>query len=253
MIRFAPSSHLISLTAALRLTAGGLAAGMLAACSSPAPPPSFPPLTYDYLPPITLRVASVNLVDEYVPSPGAQTLISQDPAPPPLVLSHMLSHRLVASGAPGTATVTIKSASIDQEGASLTGTMDVELDLVSGDGRSTGFAEASATASIPAPDPNGSQADVQTALYGLTSKLMDAINVQLPYQIDHHLADWMVGAGAPPGAGSMGAPIAATPLPSPDQVPTAAAPTPQGVPATGNVNPAVPNYLPGAGPGALVR
>jgi hypothetical protein len=227
-----------------------LAATGLAACSAPPPPPDFRPLTYDYLPPITLRVASVNLVDEYVPSPGAQTLIAQDPAQPPLVLSHMLTHRLIASGAPGTATVTIKAASIDQEGPSLTGTMDVELDLVSGDGRSTGFAEATASASIPAPDPNGSQADVQTALYGLTSKLMDAINVQLPYQIQQHLMNWVVAPGMPIGGAATSAPIAATPLTAPTPVPGSPLPPP-GTPATGNLNPAVPAYLPGAGPAAL--
>jgi hypothetical protein len=224
------------------------AAAGLAACSSPPPPPDFRPLTYDYLPPITLKVASVNLVDEYVPSPGAQTLIAQDPAPPPLVLSHMLAHRLIASGAPGTATVTIKSASIDQDGPSLTGTMDVELDLVSGDGRSTGFAEASASASIPAPDPNGSQADVQGALYSLTSKLMDAINVQLPYQIQHHLMNWVVAPGTPIGGAGVSAPIAATPLTAP---PPGAPSAPSATPATGNLNPSVPPYLPGAGPAAL--
>jgi hypothetical protein len=225
------------------------ATAALAACSS-SPPPTFAPLSYDYLPPITLKVASVNLVDEYIPSPGAQTLIAQDPAPPPQVLAHMLTHRLVASGAPGTATVTIKAASIDQEGPSLTGTMDVELNLVSGDGRSTGYADATATASIPAPDPNGSQADVQTALYDLTEKLMNAINVQLPYQIDHHLMNWVVGPGAPIG-GDTAAPIAATPLAAPPPAPGAPAGLPNGVPATGNLNPAVPSYLPGAGPAAL--
>ncbi len=204
----------------------------LSACGG-GPPPVFAPLDYSYLPPITLKVTAVNITNDYVPSTGAAGMIAQDPVVPADVLMRTLQHRLIASGAPGTANVTLKDASIDQAGASLIGAMDVEVAVASPDGRSTGFVEAQTTVTAPAPDPNSSQADVQTALYNLTKQMMDGINVQLQYQLQHSLGNWIVmsGAGVLAPLGSNPAPTAiqATPLPSPGATapaPSTGAPTP---------------------------
>ena len=120
----------------------------LAGCgSTPTPPQNFAPLDYSYLPPIVLKVSTLNVANNYVPTPGQATLIGQDPEPPATALGNMLNHRLVASGAPGTGTVTIQNASIDQVGGNLTGTMTVDVNLASPDGNATGYTEASVSAS----------------------------------------------------------------------------------------------------------
>jgi hypothetical protein len=229
----------------------------LAACGGPAPAPQpqvFAPLNYDYLPPIVLKVSTLNVVNNYVPSADEAALIAQDPAPPASTLLAMLNHRLVAYGTPGTGTVTVQSASINQVGGNFTGAMTVDINLASADGRSTGFAEASVSASQTAPDPDSGQ--TPAALYAVTKQLMDNMNVQLQYQIQHNLGPFLSYSAAPgvsplaPGAAGA---IQATPLTAPGTAPAApAAGTLPPLPAVPvNTNPAVPNYLPGAGPSAL--
>ncbi|OYV25865.1 MAG: hypothetical protein B7X08_04020, partial [Acidocella sp. 20-63-7] len=95
--------------------------------------------------------------------------------------------------------------------------------------------------------------DVQAALYDLTKRLMDSMNVQLQYQIQHNLGPWLVWSNTPsyaaPSAAGAGpassAGIQAMPLSAP------AAPTTPVPAGTGNISAAVPQYLPGAGPAAL--
>lgn len=217
----------------------------LAACGSNPPPQTFPPLDYSYLPPITLRVATINVVNAYQPDPGAATLLGQDPETPSDALMDVLNHRLLASGAPGTATVTVENASIDQIGGNLTGTLTVELSVTTPDGRHTGYTEASVTQSDTAPDPTSSETDVQAALYQMTKELMDQMNVQLQYQVAHNLPGWVVGdgnlapgAGTVPGATAPGGGIQAAPL-GPPTAPAPGAAPPQTLP--GGISPsAVP-------------
>jgi hypothetical protein len=230
----------------------------LAACSGPAPVPQpqvFAPLNYDYLPPIVLKVATLNVVNNYVPSADEAALIAQDPEAPATALLAMLNHRLVASGTPGTGTVTVQTASINQVNGNFTGAMTVDVNVASADGRSTGFAEASVSASQTAPDPDSGQ--TPAALYAVTKQLMDDMNVQLQYQIQHNLGPFVSYSAAPgtaPLASGPAGVIQATPLPAPGSatpppMPGGQAPPPPIAPV--NTNPAVPTYLPGAGPAAL--
>jgi hypothetical protein len=235
----------------------------LASCSSPPPPESFAPLNYSYLTPITFKVATLNVVNAYVPGADEATLNADNPAPPGATLMTMLNQRMQPSGQPGTGTITVQVASITEAGGTLSGQMTVDINLASADGRSTGFAEASVSASAAAPsDDDPSSNDMRTALYQLTKQLMDAINVQLPYSIAHNIPTWVdwttqpAGAGAlAPGAGLTPGAIEATPLTGPPgstAAPSAsgAAPIPAPV-APVNTNQAVPSYLPGAGPTSL--
>src|SRR5271156_5285168 len=112
-----------------------LLAVLMSGCGSPPPLQTFPPLDYSYLPPIVLKISSINVVNDYVPSPSEATLIGEDPEPPANALLAMLNHRIVASGTPGTGTVTIETASIDQASGNLTGAMTVDIHLTSADGR----------------------------------------------------------------------------------------------------------------------
>jgi hypothetical protein len=228
----------------------------LAACSSPPPPITFAPLDYSYLRPIVFKVATLNVVDAYTPGADEAQLNSNNPAPPGPTLMAMLNKRMQPSGQPGTGTITVQVASITESDGNLNGEMTVDVNLTSADGRSTGFAEASVSASQGAPD-SGDQNAVQTALYQMTKKLMDSLNVQLPYQIAHDIPTWVAwtnpqaaggslstgtGAGVAPGA------IQATPLTGPPgstALPSPAVPAPA-VPASPGLVP--PAYLPGAGP-----
>jgi hypothetical protein len=219
-----------------------LAMTALAGCGSPPPLQTFPPLDYSYLPPITLKVSSINVVNNYQPDPGAAALLAQDPVPPGDELQTVLTHRLIAGGAPGMATATIETASIDQVGGNLVGTLTVQLSLTTPDGKSTGYTEASVVQTDTAPDPGANQNQVQAALYTMTKELMTAMNNQLQYQINHSLGTWVVGGTAGPGGGSLvPGGVQATPLTPPGSV----------GPQTGTAPTQIPPALQGASPTAI--
>jgi hypothetical protein len=229
---------------------------LLAACASPPPPAVFKPLTYSYLPPITFKVATLNVVNNYTPGPDETQLNSNNPAPPAATLLAMLNQRMQPSGQPGTATITVQVASITQANGMLNGQMTVDINLTSTDGRSTGFAEASVSASQTAPDADDQNA-TQTALYQMTGKLMDAINVQLPYAIAHNIPSWVAwttpagAAAAQPAAGAASGAIQATPLAAPGSSSTTTTTTTTAAPGTpAPAMPATGNLIPPGYPGA---
>jgi hypothetical protein len=166
-------------------------------------------------------------------------LLAQDPAPPAETLLAMLRHRIVASGAPGTGTVTIQSASVHEVAGTLTGEMTVDVNVSSPDGRSTGYAEATVSASRTAPDQDDGAGAMQAALYDLTKQLMENMNVQLQYQMQRNLSGWLSWSPTPgavaPGyapAGAAGGVIQATPLTAPEGTAPAVPPeTPPAAPA----------------------
>lgn len=223
---------------------------VLTACSSSPPPQQvFKPLDYSYLRPITFKVANVSVVNNYSPSPDEQQLNSNNPAPPAATLLAMLNQRMQPSGQPGNATITVQVASITEAGGNLNGQMTVDINLTSADGRSTGFAEASVSASQTAPDSGDA---MPAALYQMTKQLMDNMNVQLPYSIAHNIPSWVAwttsGAAALPAGGGAPGAIQSTPLsaPAPGTVTTTTTTVAPGVPATpappvGNLVP--PGYL----------
>lgn len=239
----------------------------LAACGTTPPAQTFTPLDYSYLPPIMLKVSQVDVTNSYVPTPSQVRTSAMDPAPPAETLLAMLKQRLQPSGQPGTGTVTVQTAYVDNVNGILMGQMTVDVNLASADGRATGFTEAGVSASVTAPDSDNPN-DMQAALYGLTKRLMTQMNVQLQYQIQKNMPSWISwtnnGGGLSPaaadGAGVQAAPLAAPPGAATitkavqgsanalSQSPAASVPAAAG---SGNVNAAVPTYLPGAGPAAL--
>jgi hypothetical protein len=218
----------------------GMALG-LAGCGGPPPPPVvYKPLDFSYLPPITLKVATVNVTNAYVPGPDEANLIAQAPEAPANAVTDLLNRRLIPSGAPGSATVTIETASLDEQGGSLIGTMTVDVQVASANGLDTGSVEASVTHTDAAPDPNASQAEVQAALYAMTKTLTDELNDRLQYELQHNLGMWIVyntGLGVTPSGGGASA-IVATPLPGPGAAPAGAAPA--AAPAPGAAPPPAP-------------
>ncbi len=246
-----------------RLLGFGLALGLAGCGGGPPPAPIvFKPIDFSYLPPITLRVANVNVQNVYVPGLDEATLIGEDPEAPANAISDLLNRRLIPSGAPGTANVTIEQASLDESGGVLSGTMAVRVEVATPDGRSHGYTEASVTHSQTAPDSNASEEDVRAALYGITKELVSDLNDRLQYQLQQNLGPWIVYGGGPGGVpvgGAAPGPIIATPLPGPGTpaaMPAGTAPQPLVVPtpgvATAPVSPSVTatpdNALP---PGSL--
>ncbi|GEB36892.1 hypothetical protein GLI01_09270 [Gluconacetobacter liquefaciens] len=174
----------------------------LAACSD-GPPPNFAPLRYDYLPVLHLNVATINIADNGQPGTVPGDISGRAPTPPDQALRQMATDRLMAAGTTGGAVFTIDRASIlHQPGGTLEGQMDVHLDVSSPNGQHAGYAEAHVrrTFGSTASDSDGN-ADSPANLYAITSQMMKDMNVELEFQIRHHLTDWLVDtAGTSPSA-----------------------------------------------------
>ncbi|MDD2875795.1 MAG: hypothetical protein PHT60_01045 [Acidiphilium sp.] len=180
----------------------------LAACSSGPPvQTSFPELQYTYLPQITLKVANVEVRDEYQPGPETAQLIDDAPEAPAAVLERMAHERLIGDGSPGSAVFVIKRAALDQVGDNLDGTMSVELSVSTSNGERVGYADATVSRSVTAPS-NETPDRIRAALYDLTKEMMADMNVELQYQIQKSLPEWLAYG---PGAGM--APASMTPPP----------------------------------------
>lgn len=189
--------------------AAALAAPLLLAACSSGPPvqTSFPELQYTYLPQIVLKVANVEVRDAYQPSPDAAQLIATAPEAPAAVLERMAHERLIGNGSPGSAEFVIKRASLHQIGDNLAGTMSVELVVRTSNGQRVGYADATVSRTVTAPS-NESPARIRAALYDLTKRMMADMNVELQYQIQKSLPEWLAYA---PGAAL--APVSAAPAP----------------------------------------
>lgn len=192
----------------------------LVACSSqPSVPTTFAKLDYSYLPPITLKVAHIQIRNDYQPGPDAAKTIALAPEAPAAVLERMARERLVANGSPGSAVFVIHQASLNQVGDTLVGNMTADLNIRTSNGQRVGYAEATVSRSETAPS-NETPERMRAALYELTRQMMSSMNVELQYQIQKSLPDWLAYAPGAPGSVtpppySAGNGVKAQPLPSP--------------------------------------
>jgi hypothetical protein len=240
----------------LNLTLGSAVLG-LAACASEEVPASFAPLRYDYLTPLRLSVASVEVKNEWVPGPTDVTALS--PEPPEQALERMAHDRLFPAGSSGRAVFVIIDASIVPQGDNYAGNLDVRLDIFAGGGDRTAYAEARVTRvrSIP-----GGEAAKRAALYDMTKRMMDDMNVEFEYQVRRALKDWLQATtptavpapveqqnlSVPPGANAAPAPTAPASTAAPGG--PAAAPPPGLSPPAGTL-PASPGLTPLGAPTPL--
>ncbi len=215
---------------------------LLAACGGNEPQ-YFPPLRYDYLPPIRLNVASIEIEQHFVPSGVAPDVTQFDPVHPADALRTMAQDRLKAFGSVGHAAFIIQDASLVRHGDTINGTMDVVLNVYpSTTGPRAGFAEARVMR-----QHTGHIDDLRATLYDMTKEMMKAMNVEFEYQIRNRLHDWLVSdkatlppvqqqplnASGQPAADSSGQPAGAPALPPPSGVP----PMPTPMPPTGSIRP----------------
>jgi hypothetical protein len=208
----------------------------LAACGgSPAP---YPTLRYDYLPPIRLNVATIEMRQDFVPSGVAPDVSPLDPAQPVDALRQMAADRLKPFGPAGRAVFVIQNASMIQDGDTISGTLAVRLDIYTSANNRVGYAEARVARSH-----SGDVDDMRQLLYDMTKQLMEEMNVQFEYQVVHSLHDWVATGSAVPVAVQQQPLVTPAPVPPPSAPP----PTPLAAPAPLQSAPPPPSALPPSG------
>ncbi len=163
-------------------------AATLAGCAGPsAPPRSFQPLDYDYLTKLRLNVARIDVDANWVPRGGQQHVEYLAPTPPLRALALMAQQRLVPAGSAGNGLFVVDDASLVQDRSTYLGRFAVHLNLFDDEQHSLGTAEAQVTGVHPVTgrDQNAVRAD----LYDLTRTLMDAMNVELEFQLRRSMRD----------------------------------------------------------------
>ena len=153
----------------------------------------FPPLHYSYLPPIRLAVSDVEVETRFVPSGVPPDVTTLDPVRPSDALRAMAEERLQAYGGPARAVLAITNASLVQRDDVIDGALAVELSIYGPNGARLGFADANV-----ARQHTGHIDDLRGTLYDMTKQMMDAMNVELEFQINRHLHDWLVSGAAMP-------------------------------------------------------
>jgi hypothetical protein len=181
---------------------------LAASCSSEPPPRSFPPLHYDYLTPLTLNVAAID-IDDHWQSISPADLSALSPQRPKDALVAMAQDRLKIGGSSGRAVFTIDDASLIRNGDAIFGSLAVHLDLVGADGARLGFAEARVSRTRTGL---GSRSELPGVLYDFTRQMMDAMNVEFEFQVKRSLSTLLVRAS---DSGPVPAPVEQQPLAPP--------------------------------------
>ena len=187
---------------------------IVAACSSEEEFSAFQPLRYDYLPPIGLNVAAIEIRQQFVPSGARPDVTAQDPVPPMSALRAMAQDRLKAFGTSGRAVFAILDASLTQRSDTIDGSMLVSLTIVGEDGSSLGMARAQVNRR-----QSGSSGGLRRTLYEFTKTMMDDMNVEFEYQVRRNLKAFLLDPAAP------AAPVEQTPLDGRQAPPVSGSPT----------------------------
>jgi hypothetical protein len=167
----------------------------------------FAPLTYGYLVPLRLNVATI---DEASPPPPGP-LDDVNPAPPSQALLQMAKDRLAPGGSLGRAVFTIDDATITRTHDGLNGSLAVHLDVLTSDGARAGFAEARVSRRA-----SGIGSNLRAALYDITAQMMQDMNVEFEFQVRQSLREWLQEATtAPPPPAVEQQPLSPPPQPTP--------------------------------------
>jgi hypothetical protein len=167
---------------------------LLAACGEDEPG-SYPPPTYDYLPPIPLEVGSIDVEQFFFPSGVADDATPSAPTKPVAALRAMADDRLKPFGARDKAVLEIRDATLTKRGDTLSVSLSVTVTILREGGEKAGFARAQV-----ARRETGGSGSVRFRLHKLVAAAMDQMNIELEYQIRRNLKDWIAeekGRGAP--------------------------------------------------------
>lgn len=175
--------------------------GLAAACAStPAPEPPLPPLSFSYLTPLPLQVASLRIEETNPPAQPGDIGALAAPTPAEAVRV-MARDRLSAVGTAGEAVFTVTRASLVRTGGALACQLACRLEVSGSDG-AKGFAEATARASA-----SGAEAARPQAAERVLRRALDGLNVEFEYQVRRNLRAWLVQV-APGSRGALPAPPA---------------------------------------------
>jgi len=236
----------------LRLTrrASLLLPFVLAACGGEQ---TFPPLRYNYLPPIRLNVASFSIEQRFYPAGIPPDITAQSPVHPVEALRTMAEDRLQAVGNTGQAVFGIANAALTKQGDVITCALSVLLEIYPTPGIRSGFAQATVSRQHV-----GHIDDMPATLYDLVKNAMNALNVEFEYQVQTNLQPWLAKTTAvqpPVEQQPLGTAPAAPPAETPPSAPPPAgamptAPPPPGPPsAAPSGPPTLPLLPPGFSPG----
>jgi hypothetical protein len=164
---------------------------LLAGCGGGGRERSYPPLRYDYLTPLRLNVATIQIEQSFVPSGVAPDVSQYAPVPPAQALRAMAEDRLQGLGSADKAVFIIQDASLVRRRDTLSGHLAVELDIYNTPTTRVAFAQASVTGTF-----TGDLDDLPGRLYDMTKSLMDRMNVEFEYQARRGLGSWLLPAGA---------------------------------------------------------
>ncbi len=159
---------------------------LVAACGGGEERRDFPPLHYDYLPPIQLNVATLEIEPRFMPSGTGADVTGQAPVRPVDALTTMGRDRLSALGGNGRAVLAIQDGSLTRRGDAISGSMAVQLTIFRDDGGQAGFVEARVSRTS-----SGGSGSLRGRLYDLVEAMMNDMNVELEFQIRRNLKDWL--------------------------------------------------------------
>jgi hypothetical protein len=168
---------------------------LLAACGDDEPPDTanaFPPLRYDYLPPLQLNVSSIEVQQRFIPAGVPPDVSASDPVQPVDALKAMANDRLQALGTTNKAVFAITDATLSRVNDVITGSMAVSLTIYDANNEQGGYATAAVERSHTGQVP-----DLGQTLYDMTKRMMDDMNVEFEYQVRRNLKDWLTTATAP--------------------------------------------------------
>ena len=164
---------------------------LLAGCGGSRQERSYPPLRYDYLTPLRLNVAAIQIEQRFVASGVPPDVSQYDPVPPARALRAMAEDRLQSLGSADKAVFIIQDASLVRRRNTLSGNLSVELDIYNTPTTRVAFAQASVTGTF-----TGDLDDLPGRLYDMTKSMMDRMNVEFEYQARLALGSWLLPAGA---------------------------------------------------------
>lgn len=177
---------------------------VLAACGGPEK--VYPPLSYSDLPPIQLKVANIDVQQQFFPAGRDPDISRKDPAQPVDALKAMVHDRLQAFGTSNKAVVAIQNASLTQNGDIIALELQITLTILDDDGNQVGYA----TARVSSRHTERTD-DLRQTLYDMTSGAMNQMNVEFEYQIRKNLKPWLTDTVAPD------VPVEQAPLEQPDR------------------------------------
>ncbi len=164
--------------------------------------PFIPPISFAQQPPIALNVATVEVVDEYVPPKTLPNVEHAAPTPPYRAVREWAGQRLKAAGTTGYVRVGIRDASIVRKPLighyEYDGRLDVTLDADSGDGLHTATADITVSRQVTV-DKDQDLAQQERTWDDLTRQMMADFDKGAQNALATNLGQFRMGNGASGG------------------------------------------------------